>query len=230
MSKWRASIWRRLAGLRAPNRLFVAATLAVGTYFWLAGLLPPDTKLVVSWDVFATALLALSAITFWQTTTEQIEAVAKRQDENRTIISITVVLGALASLTAIPYGMNAHSGPGDHHVAWALLAVSLSWPLIHTTFCFKYAHLYYQRQPRHQQPDAQAADMAGGIDFLGGEMPDYFDFAYFAFVIGMTAQVSDAVVHAKPIRRLVLVHSLISFAYNTIIIALYISVLSKMLS
>ena len=95
----------------------------------------------------------------------------------------------------------------------------MSWGLVHTTFSIRYAHLYYG--------NSSSKDVKGhGLDFPGDVDPDFIDFAYFSFVIGMTFQVSDVEISSRRIRRLTLVHSLISFIFNTVIVALTINALA----
>ncbi len=96
-----------------------------------------------------------------------------------------------------------------------LLAVVLAWALTHTAFTFRYAHLYYRED----------AEGIGGVDFPGKPPPTYFDFAYFAFTVGMCFQVSDVCVTSSQIRRAVLLHAVISFAYNSIILAFVLNLL-----
>jgi len=92
----------------------------------------------------------------------------------------------------------------------SVATVGLSWLVTHTAFTLRYAHLYYRGGPADE----------GGLEFPGDDKPDDFDFAYFAFTIGMCFQVSDVAVTDRHIRRTALLHSLMSFAYNTVIIAL----------
>ncbi|PTT03492.1 DUF1345 domain-containing protein, partial [Flavobacterium sp. HMWF030] len=100
--------------------------------------------------------------------------------------------------------------------------VVLSWLLLHTTFTIRYAHFY------HDHNELNTGSSIGGIEFPGKSKPDYLDFAYFSFVIGMTFQVSDVVITSKTVRRFALMHSLISFLFNTIIVALTISAISNL--
>ena len=102
----------------------------------------------------------------------------------------------------------------------SLSPVLLSWFLLHTIFTIRYAHLY------HDHDKLNTGSKVGGIDFPTKEAPDYIDFAYFSFVIGMTFQVSDISVSSRTIRRFVLMHSLVSFVFNTIIVALTINTLA----
>ena len=99
----------------------------------------------------------------------------------------------------------------------SLSQILISWILLHTIFTIRYAHLY------HDHNKLKTGSMVGGIKFPGKEEPDYIDFAYFSFVIGMTFQVSDIQVTSKVIRKFVLLHSIISFMFNTIIVALTIN-------
>ena len=94
------------------------------------------------------------------------------------------------------------------------VAVAGSWLLVHTAFTFHYAHLYYRED-----------ETLGGLDFPGGEEPDDLDFAYFAFTIGMTFQTSDVEVSERGLRRTVLRHAMLSFVFNTAILALAVSLL-----
>jgi uncharacterized membrane protein len=95
----------------------------------------------------------------------------------------------------------------------SFLGIFFSWMLFHTIYSFRYAHLYYSREKgiNGKKP---------GLNFLGDKDPDYMDFAYFSFVIGMTFQVSDVSINSQEIRKIVLIHSLLSFIFNVVIIAL----------
>ena len=96
----------------------------------------------------------------------------------------------------------------------------LSWVLVHTTFCFHYAHLYYDDSKDSTEIHA------GGLDFPEEKKPDYIDFVYFSFIIGMTFQVSDVAITSRTIRRLALLHGLISFGLNTFVVALTINLIA----
>ena len=99
-----------------------------------------------------------------------------------------------------------------------------SWFLIHTVFAMHYAHGYYRDED--EGPDFASA---GGLEFPNEKEPDFLDFAYFSFVIGMTCQVSDVQVSSQGMRRLALVHGLLSFVFNTVILALSINLASGLL-
>jgi uncharacterized membrane protein len=97
--------------------------------------------------------------------------------------------------------------------------ILLSWTLVHTTFCFHYAHLYYNKEKGTD-------NNAEGLEFPNEKQPDYIDFAYFSFIIGMTFQVSDVEISSRKIRRLALAHSLLSFVLNTFVVALTINLIA----
>ncbi len=106
------------------------------------------------------------------------------------------------------------------HLAVAITGMILSWALVHTVFAVRYAHLYYSNHKLHPQTHA------AGLNFPEDDRPDFLDFAYFSFILGMTFQVSDVSVTSKKIRRWALWHGLIAFAYNTVIVALTINIIA----
>lgn len=110
---------------------------------------------------------------------------------------------------------------GGLHFLMAALAVIVSWLLIHTVFTLHYAHIFYR-----SEQELEIKGSGGGLIFPGERDPDYRDFAYFSFVIGMTCQVSDVNVTSHSMRLLALLHGLLSFAFNTMILALSINIIS----
>src|SRR5690606_27864512 len=100
-------------------------------------------------------------------------------------------------------------------------AVICAWLLVHTLFTFRYAHLFYSRLGEEQE----RSGFIGGLDFPKETKPDYLDFTYFSFVIGMTFQVSDVEISSRRIRRLALMHAVVSFIFNTVILALSINII-----
>jgi uncharacterized membrane protein len=139
---------------------------------------------------------------------------AGSEDPGRNVIWALVLVACTFSLFASSVVVRGSAAlpPEDRRelIGLCLLAVVVSWMLAHAAFTLRYARLYYRGAPQDE----------GGIDFAGGEKPDDFDFAYFSFTIGMCFQVSDMSVTDRIIRRTVLLHGLLSFAYNTVILAL----------
>ena len=105
-------------------------------------------------------------------------------------------------------------------IEFVLTTLFLSWSFVHTIFALHYAHQY--ELGREAAPSEPAA-VAGGLDFQDPELPDYFDFIYFSFVIGVAAQTADVVIKRRPLRRIATVHCFVSFIFNTTILALAIN-------
>ena len=105
----------------------------------------------------------------------------------------------------------------------SITGILLAWFMVHTLYTFHYAHMYYDNNPDDNSKDAE------GLEFPGDEGPDYIDFAYFAFTIGCTFQVSDVEISSKTIRRSVLWHGLLSFALNTFVVALTINMIAGLM-
>ena len=168
---------------------------------------------LAAWDAGALSLLALSWFTIVSCSAATTRARAAADDPGRTAVYLIVVLSSGASLlvtTALVSRAKLIAGSeGDVLVALCLANIALCWGLTHTAFTLRYAHLYYRED----------AEGVGGVEFAGRAAPSYFDFAYFAFTVGMTFQVSDTSVSSPQIRRAVLLHAVLSFIYNTAILA-----------
>lgn len=148
---------------------------------------------------------------------------AQAQDEPNVVLFLLMLLATLACVAAIIAMMQQSrdlSGlQRTLHVALSMGALAASWLFMQTMFAFHYAHRYYQAEQR-LQPDR------AGLQFPGGLDPDYFDFLYYAHVVGMTSQVSDVQVTSRDMRRLTLLHSVLSFGFNMLILALSINVVA----
>ncbi len=214
MATARRATWP-LRIVRARPRLFAAgaiglvvtAALAAATEWRLA------TRLLVGWDAAAGLYLALAFHMMAGSDVHRIRARAAEQDEGRVAILVGTVLAALASLGAIVAELSGTAGVAvERHpirLALAGLTILLSWTFIHTIFALHYAHEFYD------------ARTGGGMAFPGGDAePDYWDFVYFSFVIGMTSQVSDVGVTTGTIRRTVTAHGIVSFVFNAALLAL----------
>ena len=171
------------------------------------------TRLLVGWDLYVGLYLALVAHLMSGAEIERIRARAAVEDEGQFAILMLTVVAALASLGAIFSELGIGAGRRPAHVVLAALTILLSWAFIHTIFALHYAHEFYDE------------DIGGGLAFPGGETePDYWDFVYFSFVIGMTSQVSDVGVTHKEIRRTVAAHGVVSFVFNAALLALTVNI------
>ncbi len=197
--------------VRARPRLATAAAVATA----VIAALPSDwrlpTRLLVGWDAGVALYLVLVYALMARSSIEHIRRNAARHDEGRVAILVLTVTAALASLGAILAELGSGQGPRSAlQLALAAATIVLSWGFIHTMFALHYAHDYYGEHGAGK----------GGLVFPGEQIPDYWDFVYFAFVIGMTSQVSDVAVASRPIRRTVNAHGVVSFFFNTALLAL----------
>jgi uncharacterized membrane protein len=183
-------------------------------------------KAITVWDSFAIISILLAWLAIVVTPQDHLRAHARAQDLSRLFIFAFVVAASCVALLAVGFIIRNHHAQVrsglTFQVALALGTVGLSWILLHTVYSVHYAHVYYG-----DSDEDMAADK--GLEFPGQQPPDYLDFAYFSFVIGMTCQVSDVQVTSKRMRRLTLVHGVISFGFNTFILALLINTISGLL-
>ncbi|HEV8586637.1 MAG TPA: DUF1345 domain-containing protein [Methylomirabilota bacterium] len=204
--------------VRARPRLFTAlgvgvlvvAVLTVAATQWR-----PATRVLLGWNVAVVLYLALAAHLMATADVREIRRRAAREDEGQLTILVLTVAAALASLAAIFAQLGSSAGAQGarqpSHVGFAIATIFLSWAFVHTILALHYAHEFYDEMA------------GGGLAFPEDKEPDYWDFAYFSFVIGMTSQVSDVAVTCKPIRRLVAAHGVISFVFNVALLALTIN-------
>lgn len=195
-------------------RTFFAIALGVLVFFLLPDTRRLATRLIIGWDVFAALYLVLAYIMMLRCDVGHIRRSAVMQDDGRFLILLLTAYGALASLGAIVFELGASKG-NKAALILATLTIALSWVLVHTAFALHYAHDYY----RGRKP--------GGLQFPSGDThaeADYWDFVYFSFVIGMTAQVSDVGITDKIIRRTATLHGIVSFVFNTALLALMVNI------
>ncbi|MDR3715029.1 MAG: DUF1345 domain-containing protein [Puia sp.] len=208
---------------RIPVIYKMLFSLIIGTCLFLL-LLPENmeaiTRLMISWDLFGLLMIGMSAITFFTMKPRQIRLLARIQDPKRIFVFVILLVTTLCSLLAIMILLGKKGewilGKKLETVIY-LFGVTCSWFLLHTMFTYRYAHLYYGDHPNN--PETNVA----GLEIPQELHPDYMDFAYFSFVIGMTFQVSDIQIVSRPMRRLALLHGLLSFLFNTVVVALTIN-------
>jgi len=151
---------------------------------------------------------------------------AQAQDEPSVVLFLILLLSTaacVASITALMQQSRDLAGmQRGLHIGLSVLALASSWLFIQTIFTFRYAHRYYFEE-KQDEPDGPGLQFPGGLD------PDYFDFLYYAFVVGMTSQVSDVQVTSREMRRLTMVHGVLSFGFNMLILALSINVVAGLL-
>jgi uncharacterized membrane protein len=211
--------WGGFARLvRARPRLFISAAVGVVVGFALPALWRLASRLLVAWDVAVALQLILLGVMAARSPVAQIRQRAAEEDTGRIGVLIFTVAAALASLGAIVAELTSPSAisRAGHHgrLILALLTILLSWAFIHSIFALHYAHEFYSENDGR----------GGGLAFPGSDEPDYWDFVYFAFVIGMTSQVSDVAISSRSIRRTAAAHGIVSFVFNTALLALTVNI------
>jgi uncharacterized membrane protein len=205
---------RPLRVVYARPRTFISILVGIVAFFLLPGSLRLVSRLLIGWDVAIALYLLLVYTMVLRSGLSHIRRNAVLQDDGRFLILLVTALGAFASIAAIVFELGA-SHRSVPELALATVTIALSWAAVHTTFALHYAHDYY----RGAKP--------GGLQFPSGDQhdhADYWDFVYFSFVIGMTAQVSDVGITDKTIRRTATAHGIISFIFNTALLALMVNI------
>jgi len=219
--------------LRPLSRLFGGSRLAVAVmggclvYLVLPEALRLAMRIASAWVVGAGLFLALTAAVMIDASPERVRTRARQLDFRRWVVLVIIVAAASISLVAL--GLTLHKEAGETARALALrivvtgFTVVASWTLTHTVFALHYAHHYYG------DAEGRASVDRGGLAFPGTDLPDYWDFLYFSFVVGMTCQVSDVQVTSRAMRRLTLAHGVLSFFFNTVVLALAVNLLASSL-
>ena len=206
-------------GSSARTKLVEALVAALLTGAVAAALGAAREAPLIGWDVIPLVFCSWVWATIWPLDAAGTERHANRENPGRDLADALLIGAAFASLIAVGavlFGASQVEGNGKYlQAGFALLSIFLSWALIHTVFTLKYARLYY-------------SDPAGGIDFNESDAPEYSDFAYLSFTIGMTFQVSDTDIKSKLIRRTALRHAWLSFPLGAVIIAASINLLSAL--
>jgi uncharacterized membrane protein len=214
--------------LDAQYRLLISLIVSVAVYAFTRDRFTTAELVLVIWIAFALTVIILNWIIILTSHPKDLRNTASLQDSSRTFLFLFIIAASVMSLVAIAFllasAKNHHSI--TPHVLLAIAAVIISWWLVQTVFTLRYAHFYYSPQPG----DNNDPKLFRGLIFPHENDPDYMDFVYFGFVIGMTFQVSDVNVSSRRIRRLAWFHGLISFAFNTAILALSINVISGLIA
>ena len=209
-----------LERIPASGRVVMSAGVGVVAGVLAAFFTLAQAAALIGWDVAAASFLLGVWLTVWHLDPEATQRRATRLDPSRSLADLLVISAGVAILTAVALALaragGAHGGTKAYLLAVGLVSVVFSWMSVHTIFTLMYARLYYGDEP-------------GGIDFNQPDAPDYLDFAYLAFTIGMTFQVSDTDLTTKAIRRTALHHALISYLFGAVILGLIINIVASLL-
>jgi uncharacterized membrane protein len=207
----------------AHKRLF--GSIAIGLLVFL--LLPkvglPVPRGFFAWDVGVICFLASVYWMVWHSDAASIRQQSATQDEGRNLVLIGAIGAVVISVAVILVWLSGEMSAGRppaRDLALVFLTIPLSWMFIHTIFMLHYAHEFY----------AEHRGAGGGLRFPGDDQPDYWDFVYFAFGVGMAAQVADVTVTSKPVRHIVMIHSVVSFIFNVTLIAMTVSIIGDAIS
>jgi uncharacterized membrane protein len=207
------------SGVSAARRVIVAFAggLAVGVS--LAWFTPWQVDTILGWDAAAVIFVVWVWVEIRGRDAARTRAIATREDSSRIAADLVLISASVVSLVGVAMVLLKASGSTGTTraaiIAVAVASVAASWFAVHTVFTLRYAHLYYLDD--------------GGLNFHDAREPAYADFAYVAFTVGMTFQVSDTEVTSRAIRVSVLRHALLSYLFGIAVIALTINVVASLL-
>ena len=192
-----------------------AVTVSVA---WLA--MPIVGSILLGWDVAVVLYLAWTFSSVAGLDPSNTAQLAKREDPSTPVAELAVLGAGTAMLAAVGFALvkagQTTGGLKAYLVTIGLLSVVLSWAVVHTVFGLRYARAFY-------------SEPVGGIDFNEAEPPNYIDFAYYSFTVGMTFQVADTNITAKAVRRTTLHHALLSYLFGAVLLGIVINVVATLL-
>ncbi len=215
-----------IVGFGALQRLGAALCVAAVGFFALPDSIAWHARIVGAWDLGALAYLAFAWTLIAKSNAGTTRDHVLSQDQSGYVIFLFVVGASCACIIAIGFVVGAIRDlpfwSRAAHLAMTVVALVSSWLLIQTVFAFHYAHRYYVG-PRGEK------STGAPLTFPGGRDPDYGDFAYYSFVVGMTSQVSDVAVTSPSMRRLTMIHGILAFMFNIAVLALSINIFASVI-
>ncbi|MGJ0424754.1 DUF1345 domain-containing protein [Methylocystis sp.] len=215
--------------IRARPQLFLSLALGLLVGFILPQAMQPVARALVAWNVVALCYFALDYLLVAGATHETIRERAQILDEGRVVMLLLTTAIATASFGAVVIELGSVKSMEGWEkgaaIALTIITVLNSWLFLHLTFAFHYAHeFYFEEEHDSQEPPAAR----GGLHFPNTRMPQYVDFLYFSYVIGVAFQTADIETCSSPMRLLVAIHGIVAFFYNTTILALMVNVASQL--
>jgi len=210
---------------RAQMRFLVAFVVGVAVFFFvpIQDLVP---RILAGWNAGGWLYLLLVAIKMAHAEIEGIKRQSTLERESRIVVLVVVIFGSIFTMLALFAQLMAikseHGMDRTLSIALSVSTIFLSWLLIHTVFALYYAHEF------HSEGSGGANGGGGGLRFPDDSTPDYLDFLYFSFVVGTTAQTSDVEVTSRAMRRVVMLHGILSFFFNTAVIALAVNLAAQL--
>lgn len=216
------SFWR---SVRIRPRLYLGAAAGLLTFALLPSMLTPAMRCTIAWNAGGLVYLVWTFRLMYRTRIEVLRMRAARQDDGRFAILILVLLAIFSSFGAIAGLINEAKSAKEilkvAYVSLAALTIFVSWTVTQIAFTLHYAHEYYR-------PEV-SGEAVGGLAFPSDPVPDFWDFFYFATSIGATSQTSDVAIKTKSLRRIVTLHAVVSFFFNTTVLALTINLAASLI-
>ena len=213
-----------MSAMSKRHNPFYLAAIAGLAAFGLALAFAPRIAYVIAANAFFVVYLGLTAFAIPKLTPHYLRRNAAKSDEPVWII-FAVTLGAvIVAVGSLFVLINSGQNPQPLDLSLALAAVPLGWLTIHLMAAIHYAHLYWQPDESAEGAKDKARAPIGGLDFPGGKEPGGVEFLYFSYVIGMTAQTSDTAITSTAMRRINLIHAIVSFFFNTVLVAAAVNV------
>ena len=206
------------------HRAFISLLMGVLTFFMVQ---LSDLEVIFSaisgWIAFSATFLFLNWVIVFKRKVSGIREKAREDDGSAFFVFLVILISSFASMVAVAVLITTQDDgirSQKFYVPITVLAMILAWTTLHTQYLFHYAHEYYDKDKNGKKNQAE------GLSFPDDESPNYLDFAYYSFCIGCTFQVSDVETTSKKLRKLTMVHSLISFFMNTFVVALTINLVA----
>lgn len=211
--------------VRSRPRLFTSVACGIAVGFLLPADMRDVTRLLVAWNCALWLYFLFVAIMIALAPDDAVRQTSEKQDDGRFTILILSSLAAFAAFGGIFAQLTIvkemHGLLRALHIGLAGLTVVSAWAFIHVMFALHYAHEYFvERVPRKNRP----GKTPGGLKFPGSLEPDYLDFFYFSFVIGVACQTADVEIKAPGLRRTVMVHGVLAFFFNSAVLALSVNI------
>jgi uncharacterized membrane protein len=205
-------------GVSARRKVAVSAVGGLVAGGSTLSVLPWPFCVLIAWDIAAVIFLAWTWRTIWPMDPERTARDAEREDPTRAAADLVLLIAAVVSLVAVGYVIVRAGSAGGFaagvQVGLGVASVIASWAVVHTIYTLRYARLYYSSR------------RDGGVDFHQDDAPRFSDFAYMAFTVGMTFQVSDTEINTPVFRAYILRHALLSYLFGTVIVALTINLVA----
>lgn len=218
-----AIVLHALSTRHLRGALVLATAIGLAAAALMHGRIGYELAVALAWDGAVLIFLAVMLAVTTRFDEQQMAKKVRHRAPSSAMVALTALCSALFGIFAIVLllgSLDADRAALSVRLAVGLLTTILSWALVHLLFALEYAKLYYLAGPHEAPP--------GGLDFPGGHLPDYGDFLYFSFIIGVACQTADVSISGRAMRRMALVHGLIAFLFNTVILAATVNVAASL--